>query len=172
MASQVSSTSSKAVLRDRPFVQVRVAEAEAILSAARSYVVDAVGTAWDAVVNDMLDPCHAIAKARLAIVHAMHEAVRSVDMVFHAAGTNAIYSHHPLERHFRDIHVAVQHSAALHTHYESAGKVLMGSHLAEPGGEWQITAPLEIRRDNARTKTRTALRNRCMERQPEPRILV
>ena len=43
----------------------------------------------------------------------MHEAVRAVDMVFHTAGTNAVYRKHPLERYFRDIHVAVQHAAGL-----------------------------------------------------------
>jgi hypothetical protein len=46
--------------------------------------------------------------------------------VFHAAGTNAIYTRNPLERHFRDIHVAVQHNSAFRAQYESAGKVLIG----------------------------------------------
>jgi hypothetical protein len=54
------------------------------------------------------------------LVHAMHEAVRSVDLVFHAAGTNAMYTRNPLERHFRDIHVAVQHNSASRAQYESA----------------------------------------------------
>ena len=45
-------------------------------------------------------------------MHAMHAAVRAVDLVFHAAGTNAIYTRNPLERYFRDIHVAVQHNTA------------------------------------------------------------
>src|SRR5262249_1049654 len=53
----------------------------------------------------------AVVQVRLAITHALHEAVRSVDLVFHAAGTNAVYAHNRLERHFRDIHVAVQHAA-------------------------------------------------------------
>jgi hypothetical protein len=37
-----------------------------------------------------------IAQARLAITHGMHEVVRAVDLVFHAAGTNAVYRKHPL----------------------------------------------------------------------------
>lgn len=126
LAARASSTLSTTVLRDRPFVQARVAEAEAVLNAARAYVIDSVGTAWAAVCDGAPDPGRAIAQARLAIVHGMHEAVRSVDLVFHAAGTNAVYSRNPLERYFRDIHVAVQHGAAFPAHYESAGKVLMG----------------------------------------------
>jgi alkylation response protein AidB-like acyl-CoA dehydrogenase len=124
-----STTSAPLPLRDRPTVQSRVAEAEAILSAARAFVLDAVGTVWDGGPDQSL----AIAKARLAITHAMHEAVRAVDLVFHAAGTNAIYSSNPLERHFRDIHVVVQHNAAFAVHYESAGKVLLGLRPTDPG---------------------------------------
>ena len=49
-----------------------------------------------------------------------------MDVVFHTAGTNAVYRKHPLERYFRDIHVAVQHAAGLASHVESAGKALLG----------------------------------------------
>ena len=126
LATCTSSTVSPILLRDRPFVQTRVAEAEAILSAARTYVVVAVGTAWEAVGAGVPDPSRVIAQARLAITHGIHEAVRAVDLVFHAAGTNAIYRTHSLERAFRDIHVAVQHNAAFPAHYESAGKVFLG----------------------------------------------
>ena len=41
----------------------------------------------------------------------------------------------PLERHFRDVHVVVQHNAAFAVHYESAGKVLLGLRPTDPG--WQ-----------------------------------
>jgi alkylation response protein AidB-like acyl-CoA dehydrogenase len=72
-------------------------------------------------------------QARLAITHSMHEAMRVVDLVFHTAGTNAIHTRNPLERHFRDIHVAVQHNSAFPTHLESAGKVLLGLRPSDPG---------------------------------------
>jgi len=133
LATCTSSTVSPILLRDRPFVQTRVAEAEAILSAARAYVVEAVGTAWEAVCAGVPDLNRAIAQARLASTHGMHEAVRAVDLVFHAAGTNAIYRTHPLERYFRDIHVAVQHNAAFPAHIESAGKVLLGLRPSDMG---------------------------------------
>jgi indole-3-acetate monooxygenase len=133
LAGRVSSTMSTALLRDRPLVQTRVAEAAAIVQAARAYVLTAVGRAWAVVGNGVEDPGPTVADARLAIVHAMHEAVRAVDLVFHAAGTNAVYSRNPLERYFRDVHVAVQHAAGLPGHYESAGKVLLGLRPTNPG---------------------------------------
>jgi alkylation response protein AidB-like acyl-CoA dehydrogenase len=126
-----SSSSSPQPLRDRAAVQSCIAEAEAIVSAARAFVLDAVGVVWESA--DGADPGRAIAKARLAITHAMHEAVRAVDLVFHAAGTNAIHVGNPLERHFRDIHVVVQHNAAFAVHYQSGGKVLLGLRPSEPG---------------------------------------
>jgi alkylation response protein AidB-like acyl-CoA dehydrogenase len=93
----------------------------------------AVGRAWNAARNGVTDPAQEIAQARLAITHSVHEAARVVSLLFHAAGTNAIYTRNPLERHFRDIHVAEQHNAAFPVYYESAGKVLLGLRPSDPG---------------------------------------
>ncbi|MGE0226602.1 MAG: acyl-CoA dehydrogenase family protein [Acetobacteraceae bacterium] len=133
LAQTEASTLSTQLLRDRPAVQARVGEAEAIVQAARAYVFDTVGRVWDAVTAGRDPTNDEVAQARLAITHAMHESVRAVDKVFHAAGTNAIYMHLPLERAFRDVHVAVQHGAALPSYFESAGKVLMGLRPDDPG---------------------------------------
>ncbi len=126
LATQKSSTMMAARLRDRPRVQVKVAEAEAIVSAARAYVIDAVGTAWDAICAETTDPALDLARARLSITHGMHEAVRAVDLIFHAAGTNALYRKNGLEQSFRDVHAAAQHGAGLPVHIENAGKILLG----------------------------------------------
>ena len=128
-----STTMSMAPLRDRPLVQARVAEAEAILSSARAYVQIAVGDLWTRAGRGESDLDAAVVQARLAITRALHEAVRSVDLVFHAAGTNAVYGQNRLERHFRDIHVAVQHAAGLPAHMQAAGKALLGLRADDPG---------------------------------------
>lgn len=133
IAATEASTMSANLLRDRPMVQARLAEAEAIVNAARAYVFDAVGRLWRTLCAGETPSDQAIAQARLALVHAMHESVRAVDKVFHAAGTNAIYTRLPLERAFRDVHVAVQHAAGLPGYFESAGKVLLGLRPGDPG---------------------------------------
>jgi indole-3-acetate monooxygenase len=133
MATTKASTSSPTLLRDRALVQARTAEAEAILSAARSYVRGTVAETWRLVTAGEKDLDFAITQARLAITHAMHEAARSVDLVFHAAGTNAVYTRNPIERYFRDIHVTLQHGAALPIHMEEAGKALLGLRPSDPG---------------------------------------
>ena len=133
IAATEASTMSTNLLRDRSMVQTRIAEAEAIVNAARAYVFDAVGRLWSVLCAGETPSDQDIAQGRLALVHAMHESVRAVDKVFHAAGTNAIYSRLPLERAFRDAHVAVQHAAGLPSYFESAGKVLLGLRPGDPG---------------------------------------
>ena len=133
IAAVEASTMSANLLRDRSMVQTRIAEAEAIVAAARAFVFDAVGRLWGVLCAGETPPDQMIAQARLALVHAMHESVRAVDKVFHAAGTNAIYTRLPLERAFRDVHVAVQHAAALPGYFESAGKALLGLRPSDPG---------------------------------------
>jgi alkylation response protein AidB-like acyl-CoA dehydrogenase len=133
MASRKASTLSTDLLRDRPTVQARVAQAEAIVNAARCYVIDALSGLWTAICAHQADPSREIAQLRLAIPHAIHESVRAVDLVFHAAGTNAMYLGNPLEQQFRDVHVAALHFAAFPAHFEAAGKVLMGLRPSDPG---------------------------------------
>ena len=133
LAQTEASTLQTSLLRDRAMVQAKVGEAEAILGAARAYVLDAVRDVWTTVTRGEAPTDQQIARGRLAITHAMRESLRAVDIVFHAAGTNAIYTSLPIERAFRDIHVAVQHGACLPSYYESAGKVALGLRPEDPG---------------------------------------
>jgi alkylation response protein AidB-like acyl-CoA dehydrogenase len=113
-------------LRNRTAVQLAVGEADAMVSAGRAHVIAAVSQVWSRVCAGEEPTDDEIAQGRIAITHAMHESVRAVDKVFHAAGTLAIYPRMRLERAFRDIHVAIQHGAALPSYYESNGKVVLG----------------------------------------------
>jgi indole-3-acetate monooxygenase len=133
MAKREASSLSSITLRDRPLVQSRVGLAEAILSSARSFVMSSLQQCWAAVCSNGKDYSEELAQLRLAIPYAINQSVEAVDLVFSAAGTNSIYTANPIERRFRDVHVAVQHYAAFSVHYESAGKVLMGLRPTEPG---------------------------------------
>lgn len=133
IATSKASTSSTALLRDRPRVQAETAHAEAALQSARAYVRETAGDVWTRVERGETDLDAAIRQARLAITHGMHQAARTVDIAFHAAGTNAVYRKNQLERHFRDIHVTLQHGAALPQHFEAAGQALLGMRPTDPG---------------------------------------
>lgn len=115
-------------LRERAPVQLAVGRAEARLQAARVFCRSSVAEVWEAAVagadDGELD--RLIPPARLAIVHALHEAVEVVNQLFHAGGTRSIFAAHRLERCFRDAHVALQHGAGSPAHFEAGGRLALG----------------------------------------------
>ena len=132
LATTTASTNSKTLLRDRPTVQTALGECKAIVDGARSYVLDAVGAMWDSQVNKTPDLTERALRARLAITYAIRQSVQAVDMLFYAAGTNAIHQSIGLERFFRDLHVGGQHISGLHSNYEYGGQMLLGAELTAP----------------------------------------
>lgn len=126
MATNVGSTNSPTLMQDRSTVQTTVGECEAIIDGARTYVLESVGAMWDSQVNKSSDLSGKTLRVRLAITHAIRQSVQAVDMLFYAAGTNAIHQSTGLERFFRDLHVSGQHISGLHSNYEYGGQVLLG----------------------------------------------
>jgi alkylation response protein AidB-like acyl-CoA dehydrogenase len=131
LATSSGTTTTPVLMRDRTAVQTTVGEAEAIIGAARAYVLDSVGSMWEAACQAITDPGPRVLHTRLAITHAMRESVRAVDLLYYAAGTNAIHESNELELYFRDLHTAGQHIAGLHSNFEYGGQVLLG---LPPGG--------------------------------------
>ena len=127
LATGAGTTNSPMLLRDRNYVQIAYGECEAILDGARTYVLDAVGSMWDAQVHQKDDLMDRAVRARLAITHAIRRAVDVVDRLFNVAGTNAIHRSVGLERFFRDLHVSGQHISGLPNNFEHGGQVLMGA---------------------------------------------
>ena len=126
MATSSGSNTTPVLLRDRATVQTTVGEAEAIISGARAYLLDSVGRLWKASEDRNPDLGPLVLQGRLAITHAIRESVRAVDMLFYAAGTNAIHQDNGLELFFRDIHTASHHISGLHSNFEYGGQILMG----------------------------------------------
>jgi alkylation response protein AidB-like acyl-CoA dehydrogenase len=131
----IATTGSVVPLREREAVQDAVGRAETLTQAARAFVVDSSGAAWDALIDGSGDLARLVSRAQLAITHAMNVSVEVADLCFHAAGTSAISTQNRLERFFRDAHTAVQHAAGQPIHTRMGGKVLLGVQ----------TAPLNLR---------------------------
>jgi alkylation response protein AidB-like acyl-CoA dehydrogenase len=89
--------------------QIELARAEGEVQAARAFVVDAMGDVWDSACAG--DPPDLDQRARMLLAgqNAMRACVSAVDAVFRLSGSAAVYSTHPLQRCFRDIHTAGQH---------------------------------------------------------------
>jgi indole-3-acetate monooxygenase len=106
--------------------QVALGRAEAGLAAARSFLIDAIGSLW--VTAQAGDPPSLDQRARvlLAIQQAMVAATESVDGVFRLAGARTVYAEHPLQRCFRDLHTAAQHAFFHHDGLRRVAKLRLG----------------------------------------------
>ncbi|MBV8185978.1 MAG: acyl-CoA dehydrogenase family protein [Alphaproteobacteria bacterium] len=117
---------SMQILRDNHGAQRRVAEAQALVRAARLYLFDAVGRLWSVVTKTGEAPIALRADARMAASHAVFSAAKAIDLMYSAAGATALYTSSPLERAFRDVHAITQHIGVHERVMETAGRVLFG----------------------------------------------
>jgi alkylation response protein AidB-like acyl-CoA dehydrogenase len=113
-------------LAERGVVQADYAAAHADLDAARALVHAEIATAWTSVVaGDTLD-LPARAKLRLAATRLTQVSARVAAKMHELAGGTSVYASHPLNRRFRDAHVATQHVMVAPPTLELAGRVLLG----------------------------------------------
>jgi indole-3-acetate monooxygenase len=124
---------SSQTLRENRGAQSRLAEAEALVGAARLYLFDAVERLWRTVCATGDAPMLLRAQVRLAVSHAVASAVRAVDLMYATAGASALYTSSPLERAFRDVHAMTQHIGVDPRIMEATGRVLFG---LEPDTPW------------------------------------
>jgi len=113
-------------LAERGVVQADYAAAHADLDAARALVHAEIASAWDRVVaGDALD-LPARARLRLAATRLTQVSARVAAKMHELAGGTSVYASHPLNRRFRDAHVATQHVMVAPPTLELAGRVLLG----------------------------------------------
>jgi alkylation response protein AidB-like acyl-CoA dehydrogenase len=111
-------------LAESPTVQADVARREAVLGAARAYLVAILKEVWAEADDVVSIDTAARARVRLGCAHAIGSAVEVADYVFKAAGTSAIVRGTTLERRFRDIHTLSQQIQSRDAHFEAVGRVL------------------------------------------------
>jgi len=126
LAGAKTPTMARRSLGAQPDTQARVARAEARLRSARALIDHAVGEAWEEAEGEHEVTVERRAGLRLAASHAMESAAGVVDEMYALGGGTAIYATSPLQRRFRDIHVATQHMLVGPSTWEFAGRVLLG----------------------------------------------
>jgi alkylation response protein AidB-like acyl-CoA dehydrogenase len=112
-------------VRDRPYVQTAVAQAEALVRGARAYLWEATRQVWDEACSTGALGMESRALARLANSAAFESAVRAVDLAYTVGGGTSVYRSSPLQRYFRDIHTASQHSVVSPGSFELIGNALL-----------------------------------------------
>jgi alkylation response protein AidB-like acyl-CoA dehydrogenase len=113
-------------LRENHAAQVRLSQAESLVRSARLFLFDTLDRLWTIVTATGKAPMDARANVRLAASHAVSSAVQAVDLMYAAAGANALYTSCPLERAFRDVHAITQHIGVHPRVMETTGRVLLG----------------------------------------------
>lgn len=120
----VASKSDSRTLAEREQFRVALGRAQARVGSARSYVREMGGRSWQSVLEGEPDR-DATAQWRLANVNAVHAATEAVEILFNAAGTNAIHRRWTLERRFRDLQVARRHNAGLDFNWDAGSRQML-----------------------------------------------
>ena len=112
-------------LAARPAAQTEVAQAEATLRSARAFYYEAIDTAWQEALDGALSTDRR-RDIRLATTHATHACAQAVDRMYNLGGGTSVYRRSPLQRIFRDVHVATQHMMVGPSTLELTGRLLLG----------------------------------------------
>ena len=122
LAGQKRPTQSAHLLAQRPVVQAQVAEAEAALRAAWSYIREVV----EEVMLELGAGRELVAQRengiRLAATHATRTAARVATRMYEAGGGSSVHRASPLARAFRDAHVITQHGIVSPRTLEAIGR--------------------------------------------------
>ena len=113
-------------LRDDTWVQVRIAQADAKVSAASAWLVKLLEEAWEECENEGELSFPMRVKVRNACTHQINEAREAVDMIFLEAGATAIFKSNTFERRLRDIHTVSQQVQGNVARYQSVGQYHLG----------------------------------------------
>jgi alkylation response protein AidB-like acyl-CoA dehydrogenase len=117
---------AKRGLAHRELVQLQIARAEAKYRGARAFLHEASKDAEAEVATAKAGSLTTRALLRLAASHATTEAAAAVDLAYETGGGTSIYAKSPLQRCFRDVHVATQHIMVSPTATTLVGRILLG----------------------------------------------
>ncbi len=131
LAAGKTPTGSRRRLAERAPLQADVGRADAALESARAWMHATIDAAWNSAQQGERLSVAQKANLRAAAANATWSAVEAVDRAYHAGGGTAIYANSPLQRCFRDIHVATQHIMVAQPIFELTGRVRLG---LPPGG--------------------------------------
>ena len=125
LASAKKPQGSSKSLAQRPAVQIKIARAQARLRAARLFVFDAIDNCWRDAQDESEPSVESRVDLRLSLTHAVHACAEIVTDLYTLAGGSSVYSKSPLQRHFRDVHVATQHMMVNESSLELTGRILL-----------------------------------------------
>lgn len=113
-------------LSERSTIQEEIARADAAVRSARTFLLDTVDQCWEAAERGDAMTDERKRLLRLAATDAATRSAEAVDRCYHAGGGSSIFESSPLQRLFRDAHVATQHGMIAPRTYEVFGRMIFG----------------------------------------------
>lgn len=120
------STGSRKTLAERGTLQNDLATATANVRQAKAYLYGTTDRLWEQASQGAQYGDDDRVELRLAATSAARRCVEAVDLCYHAAGSSAVYATSPLQRVFRDAHVAITHGMVAPRTLEPLGRYLFG----------------------------------------------
>jgi alkylation response protein AidB-like acyl-CoA dehydrogenase len=114
-------------LREQQLVQYQMGKAKALVEASRDTLYRAASAAYDeTALSKTRLSVDAKVRLQLAVSFAAEACAEAVRYVNDVVGASSIRLGSPFERHFRDVHVLLQHSSKSSARYGSAGRLMFG----------------------------------------------
>jgi indole-3-acetate monooxygenase len=127
LAKEKSPSSAIRPLRDDTWIHVRIAQADAKVSAASAWLIQLLREAWHECTADGHISFPLRVKIRAACTHQINEASDAVDMIYAEAGATAIFRSNAFERRFRDMHTVAQQVQGSIARMQSVGQYYLGT---------------------------------------------
>ncbi len=105
---------------------LQIADAEAAIRSARAFLWESVAQAYDVAVETGELTVELRRDIRLAAANAARAGAKAVDIAYNVAGGTSVYRTSPLQRYFRDVHVATQHMMVGPLIWEKTGRLYTG----------------------------------------------
>ena len=113
-------------LAARASAQSDVSRAEALWRSSRAFYYETIEAAWDSARSRGEIEVDHRRDVRLATSHTTRACAEAVDLMYHLGGGTSVYRTSPLQRIFRDVHVATQHMMVAPATLELTGRLLLG----------------------------------------------
>jgi indole-3-acetate monooxygenase len=114
-------------LREQQLAQFQMGKAKARVEASRDTLHRAASAAYDEVARSGTGlSSDAKIRLQLAVCFAAEACAEAARFVNDAVGASSIRLEQPFQRHFRDVHVLLQHSSKSGARYASAGRLMFG----------------------------------------------
>jgi alkylation response protein AidB-like acyl-CoA dehydrogenase len=113
-------------LANRQDTQMTISKAENELRSAQAWLGEAIGAAWNEAQSGNPISVERRRDIRLAAVNAAQSSASVVTMMYELGGGTSVYKRSPLQRHFRDVHVATRHMMVGNVPLEQCGRHLLG----------------------------------------------